>query len=722
MRGSRVARALALAAWALALVDGALSAQQDLRADAIVSYQLFGSDQLDSKGLHQIYDVNYQRNLTDPLRVRLFFRGEGNNGSTDLGTFTTKSTYWQLQPSAEVTYSLPMIQLHGTYDLYDTRSSINTEPEDQRKLQRVTGLFSWTPEDLPSLTAQTDQRHQKDALAGIDEANSTTVQSLTYARPTFLVGETALYQKQELNLTGFTRTLSSLQGQAQYQNTLLDGRLTASAYVLGGVMRIDDQAGRQASSVPTQVAIPSAAVSHDETPADSRDVPPLFSPSLTDGNYAVSAGVSLGPDGLSFQNIFVDLGRFAALDEIRIFARDSGGNLVKTGGLIEWTVYTSINNLDWTPVLGSTTTGFITTQSAYDVNFPQTAARYFKVVSFGTNSVETLVTEIQAYYHTSFAAGETDRTDLRTLSATVNLSGKVTNWLTLSYYGLANDSHTSPTGRADYGSLDHDQIVTLEAKPTDKLTATLRYEYQRAEVGTGFSQSLSGYWATLLYALTPHSSSTLEASHISQKNDQDITTDTLRLHEYARLYGSIDLYVDAGVARQNYNLLDTRALQTFLTGYTYLQLTRSIRLTLSANYQKTKFEGSGALGQFGSLENTIGNYYAELYYRPSSKLLLSGRFGYVNDRQLSGTTETYRLEWYPLAGGTVGLGTIYDDNIQTNGYEHRFRRIQILPHWQINSHTNLDLNYSFLTLRSSVPGQTTSTSVKQFYATLTLTL
>src|SRR5262249_50574016 len=161
----------------------------------------------------------------------------------------------------------------------------------------------------------------------------------------------------------------------------------ASAYVLGGVMRIDDRAGRQASSVPTQVTIPSAAVSHDETPADSRDVPPLFSPSLTDANFAASAGVSLRPDGLSFQNIFVDLGRFAALDEFRVFVRDSGGNFVKTGGLIEWTVYTSINNLDWTPIPGSTTTGFITTQSAYDVNFPQTAARYFKFVSFGTNSI-----------------------------------------------------------------------------------------------------------------------------------------------------------------------------------------------------------------------------------------------------------------------------------------------------------------------------------------------
>jgi hypothetical protein len=722
MRSDCAVRVLLPAIAAAWLASSAVPAQQDLRGDAILSYQLFGSDQLSSSGLHQIYDLNWQRNITDPMRLRLSFRGEGNNGSTDLGLFTTKTNFWQLQPGAALTYTLPTFQLHGTYDLYDTRSSINTGPTDLNKLQRITGGFSWMPEGLPTLTTYTDQRQQRDVLAGISEDDGSTIESLTWTRPTYMVGQTALYQTQDLNLTGFSRTVAGIQGQAQYQDTLLDGRLTASAYVLAGVTRIEDRAGRQAASVPTQVAIPSAASSHDETPADSRDVPPLYTPSLTDGNFAASAGVSLGPDGMSFQNIFLDLQRFLALDEIRVFVRDSGGNFVKLGGLIEWTVYTSINNLDWTPIPGATTTGFITTLSAYDINFPQTAARYFKIVSFGTNSVETLVTEIQAFYHTSFAAGETDRTDLRSLSATVQLTGKLTNWLTLSYSGIANDSHTSPTGKADYGALDHDQIVTLEGRPTDKLTATLRYEYERAEVGTTYSQTLTGYWATLQYNLTQHASSTLEASRVSTTNELDITTDTIRLHEYARLYNAIDVYVDGGFARQNYNLLDTRALQTFLTGYTYIQLTRDIRLNISANYTATKFEGSGALSQFGTLKTDVGNYYAELYYRPSSRLMLSGRFGWSTGTNLSGAIQTYRVEWYPFAGGTVGFGTIYDDDIQTNGFSHRFRRIQILPHWQINSHAMLDLNYSYLTLKSSIPGQSAGSSSKQFYATLTLTL
>jgi hypothetical protein len=707
---------------ALSFLACALTAQQDLRGDAILSYQLFGSDELDSRSFHQIYDLGFQRNVTDPLRLRLTFRGEGNIGSTDLGLQKTSMTFWRLQPGAELAYSLPTFRLRGTYDLYDTHSSTDAQPEDLRKLQRYTATLSWGPESYPNLTAMTDQRRQRDALAGINEDDGFTVESLTFTRPTFTLGQTAVYQTQDMNNTGFARRTYGVQGQAQYQDTLLDGRLTAGAYLLGGVTRIEDRAGHLPASVPTQVAIPNAAVSHDETPSDSRDVPPLFTPALTDGNFAGSAGVSLGPDGLSFQNLFLDLQRFLAVDEVRIFVRDAGGNFVRTPGLIEWTVYTSVNNLDWTPVPGASSTTFITTLSAYDIDFPQTAARYFKLVSFGTNSVETFVTEIQAFFHTSFAAGENTRTDVRSLAANVQVSGRIASWLSLSYFGSVNDSHTSPTGKAEYSSLDHDQIVTLESKPFDKMTATLRYEYSRSEAGADFAQSLTGYWATLLYSLTPRTTTTIEASHVAQTGDQDITTDTLRLHQYARLYGSLDLYLDAGVAHENFDTLRIKANQIFLTGYTYAQMTRSIRLTLSANYQQTKYDGAGALEQFGSLDTHVGNYYAELDYRPSPKLLLSGRFGWVTGTQLSGAIQRYRLEWYPFAGGTIGIGTVYDDNVETNGFTHRFRRLQLLPHWQVNSHAVLDLNYSYVTLRSSLPGQAAGTSQKQFYANLTLNL
>jgi hypothetical protein len=705
------------------LVPGALYAQQDISGDAIISYQLFGTDQLDSSGVHQIYDLRWQRAVTDPLRLRLSFRGEGNNGSTNLGLATTHTTFWQLQPSGEINYVLPNLQFRGTYDYFDTRSSVAANMnEDRRNLGRGTASLNWVPEDLPALTLQGENRNQKDDLAGLDQTDRLALQSLTLTRRTFLLGETAIYQTLDLNNTGFSRVTSGVQGQGEYQNTFFDGRLSANALVQGGVQRIEDRATRQ-SSVPTQVAITGASVSHDDTPADSRDVPPLFAPRLNDGNLATSAGVSIGPDGMSFQNLFLDVSRVVGLDQFRVYVRDSSGNQVKTGGLVEWTVYTSINNLDWTPVPGRNSTVFVTTLSAYDVTFPMATSRYFKLVSFGTNSIETLVTEVQAFFHTAFAAGETDRTDLKILTATATITGQVTRWLTLSYYGLLNDYHTSPTGKPEYGSLDQDQVVTLEAKPTEKTDATLRYEYRRSETGTSNAELLSTYWATLQYAFTPRWNATVEASRVTQTDDQDITTDTLRLHQYARLYDSLDLYVDGGIAKQTYTRTQVEANQVFATAYSYAQLTRSWRLNLSANYQRTEFSGTGAIGQFGLLETRDSRYYVELYYRPSTKVLLSGRVGYVSGTAVSGTTKEYRVEWYPFAGGTIGLGTIYDEDIETDGFERRFRRVQVLPHWEINRHMSLDLNYSYLTLGSSVSRQQSSqTHARQFYATLILLL
>ena len=698
-----------------------LPAQQDLTGRAILSYQLFGTDELDSRGFHQTYDLRYQRDVSEPLRFRLSFRGEGNDGRSELGLFTTNTTYWQLQPSGEVDYFLPKLQVRGTYDLYDTRSSFN-DLADRRKLQRITEKLFWYPDDYPAFTLTGEQRTQKDPLASIDQTDNFAVESLSLTRPTFTLGQTAYYQTLDLNTVGFSRRNLNVQGNGQYQDSLLQGRLSVSAIVNGGFARIDDESKGQAALVPTQVMISTALVSHDETPLDSRDVPPASTPALIDGDFNRSAAISIGPDGLSFANIALDFQRFVAVDQFRIFVRDSAGNFVKIGGLVQWDVYTSGNGLDWTAVSGRAAASYVISLSAYDVTFPKTTARFFKLVSFGTNSVETLVTEVQAYFHTSFAAGETTRTDLRFVTGNLNLSGHLTDWLTLSYYGLLNDYKTSPQGKAEYGSLDHDQIVTLEGRPSDHVDATLRYEDRRANTGGGFSDNLSGYWAILQYTFNPRLSTTLEASRINETNLQDITTDTLRLHQYARVYGSLDVYFDGGVAKQDNRTLDLRSLQTFLTAYSYAYLTRNLRLILSANLQRTKYEGAGAISQIPSLETKDGRAYVELYYRPSSQLLLSGRFGYVWGTVISGTTKTYRVEWYPFAGGTVGIGTIYDDDIETNGFAHRFRRIQLLPHWQINPHAILDLNYNWLTLKNTFGGTTTATSARQFYATLTLTL
>ncbi len=170
----------------------------------------------------------------------------------------------------------------------------------------------------------------------------------------------------------------------------------------------------------------------------------------------------------------------------------------------------------------------------------------------------------------------------------------------------------------------------------------------------------------------------------------------------------------------------TELLQTktsLLDATSYIQLTRSLQLLAAANLQRTDFSGRGAEG-LGLGRQTIERYYAELNYRPSAKLMLSGRYGYSNAGAVSGTIRAYRIEWYPFAGGTVGIGTIYDEDVDTNHFSRRFRRLQILPTWQINRHAILNVNYNFLQLENGATATTPATTSKarQFFVTLTLVL
>ena len=111
-------------------------------------------------------------------------------------------------------------------------------------------------------------------------------------------------------------------------------------------------------------------------------------------------------------------------------------------------------------------------------------------------------------------------------------------------------------------------------------------------------------------------------------------------------------------------------------------------------------------------------------YRPSSQLALTGRLGYVTGSQIAATTKTYRVEWYPFARGTIGIGTVYDEDVETNGFYRRFRRIQILPTWQVNRSLTLGANYTYLMLldhSASTPSGVES-KTKQLYVTLAWSL
>src|SRR5262245_18385992 len=435
----------------------AASAQQIVYGRAIWSYQTFGTDDLSARSFHQIYDVDYQRNVTDPLNLRLSFRGDGSQGNQEFSTFQTKNSIWQLRPLAELSYFLPTFNFLGRYERIDTRCTFDSL-EFRRKNERIYTTLGWAPEQLPALSIVGERRTLIDKSAGLDQKEDVFFESLHYEWRGITLGQTARFSDFNPGTVNFDRMTYELQGQIRVENSLRNGLVSFSGGALGGVEMIEETGGPGTTfNVPTQVTATAALSSRDDTPLDSRDNPMAGAPLLIDHDLKTSGGIVIGgPQALAYQNLALDMGRVIGLDTLRIYVRDSTGSLVPLAGLVRWDVYTSDNGIDWTPLKSGAQSLFIGALSAYEVTFTKTASRYFKVVSFGTNSLEAFVTEVQAFFHTEFSQTEARRTDLRFVTADLNVAATPTPWLTLRYSGLLNDFRTAQPDRPDFNSRDTD--------------------------------------------------------------------------------------------------------------------------------------------------------------------------------------------------------------------------------------------------------------------------
>jgi hypothetical protein len=326
---------------------------------------------------------------------------------------------------------------------------------------------------------------------------------------------------------------------------------------------------------------------------------------------------------------------------------------------------------------------------------------------------------LEVFFHTSFSGMETRRTDTRYGTGNLAVTAKPFQSVTVSYNGLFNDYTNTRSDGTTFTNRDLDHLVSVLVTPVRRLDVQVRWE-KRTVTADAFNQAYTGLWGVATFTTNPNLVTTLEASRTDDDSSQHVTTDTLRLHNYARFYKSLELSLDGGVARSTY-AEGVKTSGTFLTATSYVQLTDAVKLTLSANYRTTSAEGDAA-GVVGLPPARDVRYYGEVYYRPGKQLLLSARFGYAGGSFVSGLTQSYRAEWYPFAGGTVGIGTVFDENISSNGRYRRFRRIQILPHWAINRHATLDVNYNDLSLRDEGLLGTSTTESRSKLVTLNLTL
>ena len=679
---------------------------------AVISWQSFEAGALSTSGLRQTYDLQLEKSLSAPATLRLFFRGEDYGGTSEQGEAAVESESRRLQPGVDFRYQLPQLLFQTTY------SSVLAESESaavgtSSDLERFFSRLSWTPEKLPAVNVYVARNRLSDIAGRADTVEQMGFASLDYNWTENLqVSVTERYSTLDDGRAGFTRRNLSHQAYVNYDQVNLGGKLTTSASATALFSRFDDRAAGGPVLVPTPVPVRQALHAIDDTPLDGRDHPLIPFPALIDNNQDQAAGISLGPDSSSFQNIALDLGRFAEIDEIRVLVRDAEGNRVRTGGTIQWDVYTSDDAVLWRLSSSGITSSFDPAESEYSIRFALTTTRWIKLVTFGVNALETYITEIEAFFHTELI--NMRQTDARFYNAATTLSARPSRWVTLSYGGLFNAFSQDFTDRPRLSSTDWDHNALIQIDPNRHASVAGRYRTRIFDSSNGPVQSFDS-WAGIVRIL-PLSSVDLSLEVSGQTEDiQDVVARThgLVFHAFARILPSLDLAIELGEQSQDrageeFNGFERR----YVSALTNMQLFRSVRFLFAGVAERTSRPGENGL-MLPPEQND--RWFSEVQWRPGQPLALSARLGWVSGRTTSGYTQRYGVEWYPFAQGTVSLGARYDQDIDPNA-DRKSSQLIFTPRWTMNNHAMFDLSY----IRVLTSFATEEFETESFNATMTL--
>ncbi len=697
------------------LLPAGRAGADDLSGRALLSFQHYDLGRVQTAGLRQTYDLQLQHAFTTTSLVRLFFRADDFAGTTETPLLSENNRSRQLQPIGEFLLNAETLRIQARSEMLDTETRGRTF-ESTQTVKRSSGRLEWRPFNLPRFEIRGQRNEIDNQSAGLTLTEDFVNGAVSYEWRGLSARVEERYDRAVDPNTGYDRKNTSHLGELSFTSTALGGRFSIGALGSVRLANIDERAtsGRP-TSVPVPVPLTRASYSIDDTPADGRDHPLSPLPALTDGNLDRGAGLSLGPDSISFQNLAFDLGRSDRVDEIRIVVRDAAGNPVRNGGgPVTWDLYVSEDGNLWTPIFSET--AWNAPLSYYGVTFELSTARWFKVVNFGVNVEATLVTEVQAYYHRDLGPEGRRSGTQNQYNATATVSLQPTRNLSLGYTG-------------GYSALDEDikAFLPIEAKATEH-TATVQYSFFRnfgvrtqyvrrdAETFTGQTDSANTGTVVLDWTPTRQLRTSLELSRDDQVlGATTFTIDTRAVHVTAGVVRALQLLLDLGTQTQTFTSDGTTANRQFANLTANAQLYRSLRFTLMGSLQRTETDSiDPAVQLLGPTRDQ--RISGELLWRPGRPLTLSTRVGWVSGGALSGFTQRFHVEWYPFADGSVSLGGSYDEDIDPM-LDRRASRLVFNPRWIMNHWATFDIQYTSV---SSSYGPITDEQ-KMLFATLTVT-
>lgn len=692
-----------LAAWTCcAALASAQSGFADLGGRVLLSWQSYDAEDLKTDGLHQLYDLRLEHDFTDTLRLRLTFRGEDDDSGSTFFDERRSSDFRETEPAARLTYTSGALQLFGEADRLRSRSSPGDGGgESERTLERVRASLAYRRENLPGWSFDGERGRVTDPASALDLTETRGTARLDYGWRGLQVGVTDQSLELEDRGAGFDRRNRDLQGTLAFAGSWWRDRLALQVSSFASEGRIEERAFDGAARVPNPISIGAAFQTLDATPEDDVDQPLVGNAQLRDGDLTAAAGAPLGPTAPVDLNLAVDLGRFAQVDELRIIARDPGGNPIATGGAVVWDLYTSDDFVRWRRVTSGVASRFDAGRSFWSVTFPQATLRYLKAVTFFVNTVETEITELQALFTTQLEPGDAVTTDTSFLSGSGSLTVRPNRSLTLGWWGLLNDSTQTSAERGELTTRDRDQRVSLFWAPREWGSVELQRQSRRAVTSDELTELEQHFESWVAYARwTPgrNLSSSLELRRSEDEIEIGrVDQERAMLHLFARFWEALDLTLDGGQQRQDLMTEGWSVTSPTLSGSLRARLTRSLQWTVTVSLQENRFSGNVPADIDPRKSNR--RWTSELFWRPSGRLGLGARVGRSQaSGGESGALQTYQLQWQPFPGGAITLSTLYDQDLDPVN-DRRSRRLVLSPSWRINR--SFLLNLSYLDLESS---------------------
>jgi hypothetical protein len=686
-----------------ALAHAAIArAAGDIAARADLTYGMDEALGASNTYFRQAYFLQWRRQMTDTLALRLSLRYQDDQGTLKMGGGEFPLHTWQLAPTAYLDYRLDDFSLVLGWDRNDSETlDSETTRWYSRNFQRFAASLRYTTRPFD---AWAYANRITNTSLGLDTTDTRGGIGFLWKPDGFRLQNDYRAGAFENLVAGLSRTTFSPRLSLQYSKNAGEAYSFSGRYDVEYYWTRQEQVGAGPTEIPSEVQPVAGLYAVNPIPIDSAAVPMLPAPPLIDGVVEVSAGYSLGPDGFSFQNFGVDMGRVTTLDQLRLLLRQGQGQPVPFGGPVSWTAYVSQDGTRWVQVDGARG-AFDLGLSAYVVSFPPSAARYFKVVNFGVNTVETFVTEVQTFVLSTVRPGQTQEN--QTLRQTLALAGHWRPWqpLQLLYAGQFDTNMLSRSGRASEWLTDLNNTLGLKLGSFSGFTFGLTGTMVRSTLPLGYVQA--SYMAVGYVSYQPFDrlEARVEGRYATDRaGPAETNTPAAGFSVVALPYDSMRF---TGSATWSQQRIVGGGTTDFVTGSAMADvfLLRELELRFDLTMQNTvRSMGDVSLQEQVPLFRVIDYMRAavSLRWRPSDQLDLIASVGYSSSSQASGLTQGYVARWYPFPGGTVHLDFEYREEVDPLS-GRSYRQVTAMPRWDVNRYLRLQLGYNMIQGTGSVP-------------------